>query len=210
MIHQMGGTFILIFNQSIYGGKIREDGLLNPIQFLQNDVKIDSRPRIFYPEDDDEQTIQFKGQYINIMYDGPLPYINVRRPTSNEQMNCTHFDIISPEEWNPYSQSSCISNLNTGLKIDESLIGGICSISTSLMTEDNYYSELLDHREIRSFYVNGASEEHYRSTNDVGNKYTEKLSPEQLAAKWGIGIKTARRTLKATTYPYVKTVGYLT
>jgi hypothetical protein len=56
-----GETIILIFNQSIYGGEFMEDGLVNPIQCMQNDVRIDSRPRIFYPDDENSQTIQFEG-----------------------------------------------------------------------------------------------------------------------------------------------------
>ena len=203
-----GETLILIFNQSIYGGELMEDGLVNPIQCLQNDVKIDSRPRIFYPEEDNAQTIQFEGQCIEIVYDGPLPYIDVRRPTSAEWMNCTHFDMTSPEEWNPYSKSSCISTMNnTSDKVEENHIGGICSISTSLMPD---YSELFDLREINSFYANDTEDIQYRSVNAVASKSYEKLTPEELAKKWGIGIKTAKRTLKATTHRCIKTVGDLT
>ena len=147
-----GETLILIFNQSIYGGKLMEDELVNPIQCLQNDVKIDSRPRIFYPEEDNAQTIQFKGQCIKIVYDGPLPHIDVRRPTSAEWMNCSHFDMTLSEEWKPYSKSSCISTMNnTSDKAEENHIGGICSISTSLMPD---YLELFNLRKINSFYTN--------------------------------------------------------
>ncbi len=205
-----GETLILIFNQSIYRGEIMDDGLVNPIQCLQNDVKIDCRPRIFYPEDDDAQTIQFEGQCIQVLYDGPLPYINVRRPTSDEWMNCAHFDMTSKEEWNPYSKSSCISTMNADTDIDSSRTVDVCSISTSLIPEASFYSELLSQRDICSFYSNDTMETQYRSTNAVASRSKEKLSPEELASKWGIGIKTAKRTLKATTHRCIRTVGDLT
>ena len=153
-----GETFILIFNQSIYGGEIMEDSLVNPIQCLQNDVKIDARPRIFYPDDDDAQTIQFEGQRIEIEYDGPLPYINVRRPTSDEWMNCSHFDMTSREEWNPYSKSACISTFDVTTDLEENYVYNICKISSSLLPEAPFYSDLLRHRDICMFYSDDKKE----------------------------------------------------
>ena len=205
-----GETIILIFNQSIYGGEIMDDSLANPIQCLQNDVKIDCRPSIFYPDDDDAQTIQFEGQRISIQYDGPLPYLNVRRPTADEWLNCTHYEMTSRSEWNPYSKASCISTLNAEIDQDGHVTPNSCGISSKLLPEADHYSSLLQQRDICLFYSKGSGEEHYRSTNAVASRAKEKLSPEKLASMWGIGIKTAKRTLKATTHRCVKTIGDLT
>lgn len=104
----MGETIILIFNQSIYRGEFMEDSLVNPIQCLQNDVRIDSRPRIFYPDDENSQTIQFEGQCINLVYDGPLPFVHVRRPTADEWRDCSHFNMTSPDDQPSYNTYSSV------------------------------------------------------------------------------------------------------
>ena len=173
-------------------------------------MKIDCRPSIFYPDDDDAQTIQFEGQRISIQYDGPLPYLNVRRPTADEWLNCTHYEMTSRSEWNPYSKASCISTLNAEIDQDGHVTPNSCGISSKLLPEADHYSSLLQQRDICLFYSKGSGEEHYRSTNAVASRAKEKLSPEKLASMWGIGIKTAKRTLKATTHRCMKTIGDLT
>ena len=123
--------------------------------------------------------------------------------------------MTSPKEWNPYSKSSCISTMtddNVEAHIDNinhHAMGGICSISTSLLPDCGHYSELYDNRDIKSFYTEMSEDLQYRSTNAGTSKLSDKLTPEKLAAKWGIGIKTAKRTLKATTHRCIKTVGDL-
>ena len=212
----MGETLILIFNQSIYRGEFMEDSLVNPIQCLQNDVRIDSRPRIFYPDDENSQTLQFEGQCINLVYDGPLPFIHVRRPTADEWRDCSHYNMTSPDEWNPYSSASCIAAMtddtgpNTTPTARQELVGDICSISSFLIPDASQFTTLLDQRDINSFYMDTSEEVQYRSTNAVESKASNTLTPEGLAKLWGIGIKTAKRTLKATTHRCIKTVGDLT
>ena len=51
--------------------------LLNPIQCLLHDVKVDTRPKLFYPEEDSAQSIQLDDQLIGLKYNGPLPYFDV-------------------------------------------------------------------------------------------------------------------------------------
>ena len=93
-----------------------------------------SKPSIFYPEEEDAQSIRFEGHRISLLYDGPLPFINVRRPTKQEWKDCPHFDMTSREEWDPYSSASCISHIET---------------HTDMSGE---FAELFDLRDIRSFF----------------------------------------------------------
>ena len=45
-------TVLLIeCNSAIYMGEDMEDGLANPMQAEENKVRIDVRPKVFYPED---------------------------------------------------------------------------------------------------------------------------------------------------------------
>ena len=212
----MGETIILVFNQSIYGGEFMTDSLVNPIQCLQNDVRIDSRPRIFYPNDNSSQTIQFEGQSIDLIYDGPLPYINIRRPTEQEWAQCHHYDMTSSDEWDPYTTSSCISMINDNDHTSHSrgetrtMTGEICSLSSSLIPESEHYATLFNQRDIMSYQTDDSEEVKYRSINAVATKSNRTLNPEDLAKLWGIGIKTAKRTLNATTHQCIRTVGDLT
>ena len=64
--------------------------------------------------------------------------------------------------------------LNEESKIKNTHIGGICSISTSLMPDSDLYSEL-----INSFYTSESADVQYRSINTVASKSYENLSPEQ-------------------------------
>ena len=81
-----GQPIILILNQAIYGGELMEDGLLQPIQCLMNDVEVDTRPQQYY---DEGQMIRLNDSLsLPLKYNGPLPYIDVRRPTQDEFDNC--------------------------------------------------------------------------------------------------------------------------
>jgi hypothetical protein len=70
--------FILITNQSIYGGAFMKDSLLQPIQCLQNGVQINTNPAHFYPHDPTAQSLKTDIITIPLEFYGPLPYIHVR------------------------------------------------------------------------------------------------------------------------------------
>jgi hypothetical protein len=124
--------------------------------------------------------------------------------------------MTSPDEWNPYSSASCIASMtdntgsNTNPTAKQELVGDICSISSFLIPDASQFTTLLDQRDINSFYMDTSEEVQYRSTNAVESKSSNTLTPKGLAKMWGIGIKTAKRTLKATTHRCIKTVGDLT
>ena len=74
-----GGFVILLeCNNAIYLGDKMNDSLLNPIQSEENGVKIDIRPRLYYPDTTSAQSMVFPdGTRLNIVYDGVLPYLPV-------------------------------------------------------------------------------------------------------------------------------------
>ena len=53
-------------------------------------------------------------------------------------------------------------------------------------------------------------EEIYQSIHTFTSNKKDSLMPEDLAKLWGIGLKTAKRTLLATTHECIRTVGDLT
>ena len=148
-----GEVFILIVNQTIYGGEFMEDSLLQPIQCLNNGVQINTNPKHYYPDDISAQSLRYEDYTLPIEYFGPLPYIHVRRPTESEFKSCTHLQLTSHDEWDPYNILSAIHSIRTETKGDLSdttelqLISDLCSISTELM-DNNYFSALDDYREL--------------------------------------------------------------
>jgi hypothetical protein len=186
-----------------------EDSLLQPIQCLSHGVKIDVCPSHYYNDQQDTQTIQIEDIKIPIEYHGPLPYIHVRRPTNYEFDNCSHYELTSPDEWKPYDILKGIHSVNTDdinstqasfINDDDSLY----PFPNINMTTQDIYKSLRDNKELHSY------DDDYRSISAMNTAQKQKLTPEQLSKLWNIGLKTARRTLLATTHQCVKTTGQLT
>lgn len=90
---ERGRTFLLQINNAIYLGNNMDHSLLCPNQCESNDIRIDLRPRKYYPDSSTASTI-FIGEHnlsIPILHKGPLPYIQIRRPTGEELLTC---DIV--------------------------------------------------------------------------------------------------------------------
>jgi hypothetical protein len=210
-----GQVLILIVNQCIYGGAFMTDSLLQPIQCLQHGIQIDTRPKHFFPDSKTAQTIVLNNIAEPLHFNGPLPYLNVRRPTQDEFNHCLHIEITSHDDWDPYNASVNLSSIETNqLPFDTHPHNAtfddynLCSISTTLMDFD-HYDELSNHRELVLFDSDEVNDD-YRSVHSIQSSAKSNLTPEELARLWGIGLKTACRTIQATTHRCVKTVGELT
>ncbi len=185
------------------------DSLLQPYQCLLKDVHIDVRPKSYFPNGASAQSITIEDKILPLEFNGPLPYIQVRRPTKEEYNTCQHYELTSHDEWDPYTLLSTVNMLNstpTSEANEESnlhSVFNICSISSELMNND-YFEILDDHREL---YVH---DNEYHSISAINTKQHNTLTPEELSRLWGIGLKNARRTLAATSHRCVKTVGELT
>ena len=188
-----GQTIILLVNQAIYGGNMMEDSLLQPIQCLHNNVIIDTRPKSFYPNDNNSQSISFQDKHLPLEFNGPLPFLHVRRPTSKEFNTCPHFDLTSHDDWDPYNPDSTISAMKDStfdlLTPDEELklMSDICSISSELIPS-TYFSVLDDYRELY-LESNTDFDDKYRSISAFRSNKQNSLTPEELARLWNIGLK---------------------
>ena len=101
--HEDGSVLLLEHNNTIYLRDAIQDGLSNPIQSEEIGIRIDLRPRLYYSEDFQTQTITFpNGTVLPILYEGVLPFIPVRRPTSSEIENSMRLELTSRDDWNPY------------------------------------------------------------------------------------------------------------
>lgn len=116
-----------------------EDALANPIQMEENDVRVDTRPRCFYPGEELAQSITFPdGTRINIAYDGVLPYIPVRRPTKEEIHNCRRLEVTSRDGWDPFMERSSFSSIQGTPTETDALY-----VSTGLFDTDPLASNLM-------------------------------------------------------------------
>ena len=76
-------------NNKIYMKDDMIDTLANPIQREDNYARVDLRPKAYYPNNDNAQSITFPyGTLIPVEYDVVLPCIAVRKPTKCEVENC--------------------------------------------------------------------------------------------------------------------------
>jgi hypothetical protein len=216
-----GEIFILVVNNSIYMGEKMEDSLLCPNQSEENGVRIDLRPKMYYPEEATAQTISVMTEpphLFPLRHHGPLPYIPIRRPTEEEMQDCVHLELTSRDDWDPYSPSSAVSTMLRTMRHcknpptitqEVQTIGDICVISTELMGYG--IGEVLEANQ-EMFNVTPADGEFdvYSMQSAIASRKSDTLTPEDLSRLWHIGIKTARRTLAATTHQCLRTTGLLT
>ena len=70
-----GSTILLESNNCIYIGDAMKDSLVNPIQSEEVDIRMDVRPKRYYPNDPLAQSVIFPdGTVIPVEYDNVLPY----------------------------------------------------------------------------------------------------------------------------------------
>lgn len=195
-----GEVLLLENNQAIYMGENMTDSLLNPIQCEDNGVHVDTRPSKFYPSLGSKcQCITFDDDFtIPIEYDGVLPYLPVRRPTPEEIDECERRSLTSAHNWDPHNHE-----LSSIMPITNKLY-----FVSADPIDDYFQCKHLD-KELHSVKIMNST---LVNNNEIyATTFTSKssITPEELSKKWFIGLKTAERTLKATTYKCIRTTGLL-
>ena len=178
-----------------------DDSLLNPIQCLENDVRIDLRPSKYYQEQDNTcQSIQIPKleMVIPIEYHGVLPSIHVRRPTSDELHQCSRVELTSLDDWNPNN-----INISTHHSIKEVITNnndtciGLYNEVDCILFGTRMISKLSSTIEIGDAKV-----------TPIATNTRDQVTPEDLSRILHIGLPTAKRTLKATTQKFIRTAGH--
>ena len=205
-----GETYILVINNSIYLGSLMDDSLLNPIQCLLNGIRIDLRPQALTPHCDTAQSVTIPSLDVifPIEYDGVLPFLSVRRPTRRELDECTHIEITSNDApWDPHDAVSNIFQVN--------MTPGVTDFADFCHHEHPIDTRLL-HRHLghaiaatRTLFESSNSSPDYSTISRMSTSTRALITPEDLAKLWRIGIKTAQRTLRATTHQCIRTTGIL-
>ena len=95
-----------------------DNSLVNPIQAEDSDVRVGTRPRHFYPNEDCQNIIFPDGTKIPLEFDGVLPYIQIRRPTSEEIQYCRRVSLTTQNEWNPHRYNGLISMVDAQCELE--------------------------------------------------------------------------------------------
>lgn len=187
-----GETELLIANNVIFVAEM-DNHLICPDQVRDADTNIGLTPNRYEPEaffgirwQEDDFIIPFQ-QY------GPIPYFHVRRPTEDELLRCPR-RLLTPEyDWVPYPDEP-----------DEVPAEYDFSISTMASVDI-----LVDEHPIDRHLLQG----HHGMAQiaAMNAKRKRAMDPQRVAALFGCGIKTAERTLEATTQDHIRvTSGNLT
>jgi hypothetical protein len=223
-----GETLILVLHQAIHLPNLPHN-LLSPMQMRLNDVKVHDTPKFLTDQptthdhaivvrslDNDDELL------IPLSLEGVISTFWTRKPTTQEYESCPHYELtFDTPEYDPsdkgYAQQEEAMNawvarlLQTG---DGVPVRQVHSVSTSLqhvldssslflrgvsptLCDDTFVSDMQDAIQISSISSVKATTQGY-------------LDPQTLADNWGIGIETAKRTLKVTTQCGVRTVPHPT
>ena len=211
----LDGTVILLeCNNSIYLGDSMTDSLMNPIQAEEVEVRVDTRPKRYYPNDIGCQSLTFPdGTIIPVLYDGVLPYIPIRRPTKEEVHHCRRLEMSSRYPWDPFllngefsAVSSGIETLDTAKIVDH--INSFDPVASELLSTQ--LPSMLAMQSLLEQVNSDDCDTDFRTVHAINTKRKESISPEELSQRLGIGLKTAARTLKATTHDFIRSTGLLT
>lgn len=203
-----GRTFILQINNALYIAEHMEHSLLCPVQCEDNGIRVDLRPKFYYPTCPTASTVRCPTHdiIIPLTHHGPLPFFNVRRPTTEELLSCEIIEITSPHDWNPYQQPQLsVHQVNTSQTMPVS--DNSCPISDTLM-EVNLF-ESMQSQVLTSFPSDENEDSTSRTIAPIATRKRDTVTAEDLVRLWNIGLATAKRTIQATTHQCLSTVGLL-
>ena len=205
-------VILLECNNSIYLGDDMDDSLINPIQCEDNGVREDTRPKSFYPGEENAQSIVFDdGTKIPIVYSGVLPYIPVRRPTPQEVQDCRRLSLTSRYDWDPFMLEGSFARMSTDSTVElylEPYVDHMDPIAMNLMSSQ--LSSMLSMNQLLHCNEDENDMSTFSTIGKIQSSRSKAMTPEDLCKILHIGLATAKRTLEATTHECIRTTGSLT
>lgn len=202
-----GITYILVINQALYMEGLPHT-LLNPNQMRVNGIIVDDVPRHLAP-DPNTATHSIRVPQHNLslplQLKGIISYLPSRIPTDIELETCTWIELTSDCEWDPHS--------NTFVEHEQRIIDGhdivpplkgriIGSIQATHQLGDSDNETLEDQSSYllpNSAELNSPAIHRWMVSSAKTQDRRFRITPQELASKWGIGVETAKKTLQATT-----------
>ena len=104
-------------------GDDKNDYLANPIQCEDNDMRVDLGPKLYYPNNNNTQSITFPyGNPIPVEYNGVLPCTEECKTTKYEVENCKQIAVTSKFDWDPYGKGESFSKVEAHYNDIESVL----------------------------------------------------------------------------------------
>src|SRR5210317_481488 len=204
--HLTHETFILVFDQVLYIPDL-ETALICPDQLRDNGVTVNDTPLLrLEPSErsnDSHSIIEMNsGLRIPLMFDKPISYFHVRKPTQAEatdDLNHNHVCMTSSVEWRPYDVDSAQAEASLRQQVQgDSAPHRIASVSTSTGSAAFRTYNICE----LSTMLETRQQATLSAVRSNGRSYV--LKPDQLARRWRISIEAARRTLEKTTQRAVR------
>jgi Reverse transcriptase (RNA-dependent DNA polymerase) len=190
-----GITYVLCFPESLYFGDRLSTTLLCPNQLRDGGTIVEDTPRQFNPKSN--HCIRIGSLTIPLMMDGVISYFESRKPTDEELKHNQRFTLTSNSVWDPHSKSFARQELALEPQYQ------VASLRSSLP-----YPELYSDDDLYDRFISCVRSENSRTTLfGDDDRYIESMStkggrsiltPEILARRWNIGLKTAQNTIQVT------------
>ena len=200
-------TFVLVIHQALYFEQLRHN-LFSPNQLRQHGIIVNDTPLYFIPpgqrgENDHRIVIPEIDLSIDLKLRGVISYFETRKPTQEEidGINAKSVEITTDSQWQPYDSryGHDEETLRMGTKNVVSMMERGTGATNSTPEID------LHLRCVSSALTPAGLTDSILSSfpSTISSARTTKrktaITPETLAARWRIGIETARRTLESTT-----------
>ena len=193
---ESGETLILVVHQALFLGEKHNGSLLCPNQMQKHGVRVDDCPRHLSLGMNSTHSIIVKEEDVTIplQLEGTISYFNSHLPTRHKFETCCHIELTSQEQWDPKAEDiaqeeqkyiehqegnpeerqinavSRISVVDTVLEDIDSMLSGICMLETMCR-------------------ISAVSTDDKRGP----------ISSQRLSKIWGIGLDTAKNTLRVIT-----------
>jgi hypothetical protein len=193
-----GKTYILIINEALYMGDTMSRSYINPNQMQHFGLIVNDVPKHLLPSPDDESHsiyIPSTDLRIPLQLKGTLSYVPTRYPSDYELQNCEWVQMTSDENWDPSSPEFKEREKQVNGTLNDILAGPINhNISSITANITNYVSD--DEPELHhDIYPRVMS---IYAAHTSSHSHSEELR-NKLSRKFNVGLKTADRTLQATT-----------
>ena len=198
-----GTTYILILNQAIYMGDKISNTLLCPNQMrfygiIMDDVPLHLAPAsqpsthsIYCQEDNLRLPLELKGV---------ISGLSTRTPTEEEVVTCKWITLTDENIWDPHSDAF---TYNENIAVQQ---GDLPHHARNRIIHSCHTQRALYHDELgnisRAFDDACFKDITIASTNTTHRNH--RVTPELLSQRWGIGLDSAKQTIKVTTQKGVR------
>ena len=193
-----GTTYVLCFPESLYFGDRLPTTLLCPNQMRDHKIVVEDTPKQYNPASG--HCISIDGFTIPLLMDGVISYFESTKPTDDELKNNKRYTLTSDTPWNPKDPS--FASQEKALEPQYQIASSQMAFRyPEFLTDDDLYTRLIScvYITINDWSRNHLFEDDHRQVDAMSTEGGQSiLTSEILARRWNIGLKTADKTLRAT------------